>query len=160
MKKLFMVTAAFTIFAAPIGGAAHAEGLGSLWAQSPEEIRAAYPTAATARNGSVVEIKAATLAGVRWSRVELRFDDDRQLVHMKLWTDARSYGQLESELADSNDPLWTLGSDDGNRASAQKVMLCDYGADGVALSFDQPSVALPKTITASLGAGKNDGAAR
>ncbi len=152
MNRIFMVTTMVTILSGAMCGAAEADGTPSLWSLSPEEIQAAYPTAAVIKiaDGSGYEIKSATLGGVRWNRIQLRFDRNRQLVHMKLWTRQRSYEQMEASLADSNGDLWAIGDDAAARAAAQKVMLCDYGTSGVALSFDQPSVALPQTITASI----------
>jgi hypothetical protein len=152
MKTLFMVTILLTIFSGSIFSDAQAKDLGSLWAASAQEIRAAYPTASSAATsaGDAVEIRSATLGGVHWSRIQLRFDRDGQLAHVRLWTQARSFEQMEADLSNGDGLLWKIGGDGPGRAPAQKVMLCDYGAAGVVLSFDQPKAALAKTITAAI----------
>ena len=152
MRKAFLVTLALTAFAGLAGPAAQAQVIRSAWEASADDIKAAFPgvVAAPGINGRVIEIKAVAVGGVKWERVEFRFDAAGRLDGLKLITKARSYDQIAAELADANDPLWSIGSDDAARAPARNVMLCDYGAGGVALTFDQPQIALPKTILASL----------
>jgi len=152
MKKLFMVTVLLTLLFGGLCSVAEAKDLGSLWGASAEEIRAAYPAASSATTGAgeALDIRSATLGGIRWSRIQLRFDREGQLVHVRLWTQARSFEQMETDLSNGDGLLWKIGGDGPGRAPAQKVMLCDYGAAGVVLSFDQPKTALPKTVTASL----------
>jgi hypothetical protein len=152
MKKLFMVTVLLTLLCGGLWSVAEAKDIGSLWGASADEIRAAYPAASSLATsaGDALDIRSATLGGVHWSRIQLRFDRDGQLVHVRLWTQARSFEQMEADLSNGDGLLWKIGGDGPGRAPAQKVMLCDYGAAGVVLSFDQPKAALAKTITASL----------
>lgn len=155
MFKIFPVIASLTLGAVALATSAAAEPLNGVWDMSAQELKVAYPAAIDqpGRHGQVVEMRDVTVLGVRWSRVEFRYDENQHLTRLRLFTTERSYEQLEGQMSSAADPLWNLGSDDLGHAPARQAMLCDYGADGVVLSFDEPAaVALPKTITASLDA--------
>ena len=151
MRKFLPVIASLIlgVLATP----ALAEPLGGVWDMSAQELKVAYPAATdlAGRNGQVVEMRGVTVMGVRWDRIEFRYDENRRLTRLRLFTTDRTYEQLETQMSNAVDPLWNLGSDEIGHAPARQAMLCDYGSSGVVLSFNEPAaVALPKTITASL----------
>ncbi len=156
MRNLFIVIVSLMAGVGAVAGRAMAQPLGGVWDMSAQELKVAYPNSANApgHNGQVVEMRAVTIMGVRWDRIEFRYDENQRLTRLRLFTTARTYEQMEAEMSNTMDPLWAVGSDEIGQAPARQVMLCDYGSDGVVLSFDQPSVALPKTIVASVDTGE------
>jgi len=155
MRNLFIVIVSLMAGVGAFASHAMARPLGGVWDMSVQELKAAYPAAVNApgRDGQVVEMRAVTVMGIRWDRIEFRYDENQRLTRLRLFTSARTYEQMEAEMSNTMDPLWAVGSDEVGQAPARQVMLCDYGSAGVVLSFDQPSVALPKTIVASLDSG-------
>ncbi len=152
MRNIFIVIVSLMAGVGAFGSHAMARPLGGVWDMSAQELKVAYPTSVSApgHDGQMVEMRDVTVLGVRWDRIEFRYDDNQRLARLRLYTTARTYEQMEAQMSNAVDPLWTVGSDDVGQAPARQVMLCDYGFGGVVLSFDQPAVALPKTIVAAL----------
>ena len=141
--------------------AAQARTAPSFWAMSIGELQQTYPTIAlstAARQGAVAELHDIEVSGASWSRVVFHYDVDGRLLRLQMWTRERSYAQLEAELADGEDAIWRLAGDDAPQMPAARALLCDYGAKGIALSFEQPRRGAPPAQIASLDPAPPTGA--
>jgi hypothetical protein len=153
-----LLTAAAFGLAAP---AAQARTAPTFWQMSIGDLQRTYPAVAIStvkRQGAVAELRDVRVSGASWSRVVFHYDADGRLLRLQMWTRERSYEQLEAELADGDDAIWRLAGDDDRQAPAARALLCDYGAQGVALSFEQPARGLPRTQIASQGLKPASGA--
>ncbi len=106
-----------------------------------------YPKAVhRGTGGAFFEVRNTVAAGVRWSRIDARYDPLGRLVRLRLYTRAFTYEQLEAEMSKPDSPLWDIGGDGPGSRPARRVLLCDYGTS-VSLQFERPDD-LPQGIVA------------
>ena len=119
--------------------------LGMTWS----DVQSTYPMAsrlsAPRKGPATLELKDVDFGGAHWRTVDFIFSVTGRLDRVQLVTREESYDHLQARLLAEPDPNSQLN------AGAQQIMdfdssiqvrICDWGADGVVLTYERPSEAV------------------